>query len=219
MRAMANPAELLHRQLTAWRANPDGGDAAIAEKRIAARHIDAIEELLDQMDASKMKTGLYRRYSADWTKLALSHPHGWRSKTTQSYLDGITLEHLEHLADRLDDLVPTVLEGGLDDIRAYSQGIRSLVDEDDSLDPLLKMHVKQVVAHLIWCVDNYDATGDFELSEAIERLASAVIRATANTKHTQRWKDWLERIVWPFAVNLSSAIPSQILIQLALGGG
>ena len=45
---MANPAELLHATLTAWRKQP-GKNADPTEQRIAVRHLDAIEELLKQI--------------------------------------------------------------------------------------------------------------------------------------------------------------------------
>jgi hypothetical protein len=61
-----------------------------------------------------------------------------------------------------------------------------LLDEDDTIDQLLKMHVKQVIAHLNWCIDNYDAVGDFDLQEAVERLASAIIRAAGTSKSKDR---------------------------------
>ncbi len=133
-------------------------------------------------------------------------------------MNGTALEHLENLADRLDDFVPTVRPGGLDDIRSYAEGIGQLLDEDDTIaNDLLKLHVKQVIAHLNWCIDNYNAVGDFDLQEAVERLASSMIRAAAASGHKDWWKARMDTFVWPFVVNVIAAIPGNALAQLMLG--
>ena len=132
-------------------------------------------------------------------------------------MDQTALDHLENLADRLDDFVPTVRPGGLDELRDYANGIRELLDDDDSINELLKLHIKQVVAHLTWCIDNYNAVGDFDLQEAVERLASAILRAYAASSNKEKWSDAAKTWVWPFVVNVIAAIPSSALTQLALG--
>lgn len=212
---MANPAQLLLTYLTHLRENQSSA-ANLTHQRIAARHIDAIAELLDQMDAAQIKTILFRRYFDHWAQLVFTHPHGWQQGNAR-HRDDTALEHLEHLADRLDGLVPKLRDNGLDEIRAYTEELAAFVDEDDSIDPLLRLHVKQVIAHLDWCIENYDAVGDFDLQDAIERLIASMVRAAATSTHRERWKEWLDRIVWPFGVNVASALPAQALIQLALG--
>jgi hypothetical protein len=73
---MANPAELLLRQLQAWRGdqnNPNRDD-----QRIATRHIESIDELLNQMDGAGLKTDLFRRHFGRWVELTYGHPHTWQ---------------------------------------------------------------------------------------------------------------------------------------------
>jgi hypothetical protein len=83
---------------------------------------------------------------------------------------------------------------------------------------VLRQHVKQVIAHLLWCVDHYDSVGDFDLQEAIERLFATMVRTATTSDHKEQWVDWLmNNVVWPFTVNVASAIPAQALLQL-LGG-
>lgn len=64
---MANPAGLLHRQLSAWR--NDGNYADLTQQRIAVRHIEAVAELLDQMDDARIKTTIFRRHFDAWVAL------------------------------------------------------------------------------------------------------------------------------------------------------
>jgi hypothetical protein len=219
---MANPAELLHEKLTRWRANASH-HADPAEQRIAVRHLDAIEELLDQMDDAKIKTTLYRQYFDKWVALTLHNPQGWQNQKNLKHIDDSALENLEHLADRLDNgLVLKLQDGGLDALRAYSSDVRALLDEDESIPPLLRQHVKQVIAHLDWCIDNYAAVGEFHLQDAVERLIAAMIRATAASKRKDRWRDKLNTVAWPFvgnvAAQIAAAVPTQLAIQAMLGG-
>lgn len=224
---MANPAQLLLDQLRAWHAPGAQRSAAEARgvgnnnagrwlaERIAVRHLDAIDELLDEMEQAGRNITVFRRHYDKWADMVFAYPAGWARGG--GGLDTGELEHLENLADRLDDFVPTVRPGGLDDVRAYAEGIRTLIDEDDSIDALLKLHVKQVIAHLLWCVDNYDAVGAFDLQDAVERLASSILRAEANSKYKAKWKAARDTWVWPFVVNVIAAIPGNALAQLALG--
>lgn len=214
---MANHAELLHATLARWSSDQHYPDPA--DHRTAVRHLDAIEELLGQMDDVGLKTDVFRRHFIKWSTLTLRHPNDWGTQTAQKLTDTAALEHLENLAEWFRTLVPTVMGDGLDQIRRYVDGVRDLLDVDDSLDPLLKQHAKQVIAHLIWCVDNYDAVGDFDLQAAMERLIATMVRSAGASDKRDRWRDLLNGFVYPFGTQVAAAIPAQALIQLALGGG
>lgn len=214
---MANPAELLHTFLTTWRGNSDPEPRA---HRIAISHLDAIEELLDEMDDLKMRTDIYRRYFDQWMALTLHTPHGWQPQTNLKHIDDRALENLDLLADRFNDIVAKIQPDGLEQIRAYADEVRELLEEDTSVqDAGLRRHLLQVLAHLNWCVDNFSAVGEFDLQEAIERLVAAMIRVTANSTNKQRWRDKLNVVAWPFvagaAANIAAA-PVQLAITAAL---
>ncbi|TDO16938.1 hypothetical protein EV580_0102 [Mycobacterium sp. BK086] len=217
---MANPAELLYGTLTRWRANK-GHNADPDEQRIAVRHLDAISELLDVMDDAGLRTALYRKYYDKWVGLTLHNPHEWQTQTTHFHIDDAALENLDHLGDRLNGVVEKLQDGGLDAVQTYVNGVRELLDEDDSItDASLRRHVKQVLAHVEWCIRNYDAVGEFDLQEAIERLLAAMVRATAASSRQDRWKDKLKTMMWPFAREAALAIatsPIQLAIAAAFG--
>ncbi|MDQ2638069.1 MAG: hypothetical protein M3Y83_14470 [Actinomycetota bacterium] len=214
---MANPAELLHQTLIRWRAN-GGSYVDQLEQRIAVRHLDAIDELLTQMDAAQIGTDVYRRYFDKWATLTLHHPHDWQSQGQRQHIDDTPLDHLQNLSAWFRTLVPTVQAGGLDSLREFADGAEAVLADDDSIDPLLKRHVQSVIEHLAWCIDRYDEVGDFELREAVDRLIAAMVTTAARSKKKDGWRDWMNTFVYPFSVNMVSAIPAQAVVQLALGG-
>lgn len=218
---MPNPAELLHENLTQWRARK-GHNADPTEQRIAVRHLDAIAELLNRLDDLGERTDLYRPHFDHWAKLTLNNPHAWQKQPAALYKDDAALQSLQYLGDKLDGLLPRLENGGLAALREYVDGVRSLLDEDDSIsDPVLIGHVKQVLAHVEWCINNFDAVGEFDLQEAIYRLVASMLRATAASEKKDRWRDKLNTVAWPFAADVVAAIaaaPAQIAIAAALGG-
>lgn len=219
MRGMANPAQLLHAFLSGQRKVESYPDPQ--QQRIAVSHLDAIEELLARMDAAEMRTALYRRHFDRWVELTLRIPQAWQP-AAKRHIDDRALENLDHLADRLGDLVQKIEPGGLDTVRDYVSSVRELLDSDHSVqDFSLRQHLLQVIAHVNWCLDNFKAVGEFNLQEAIERLAAAMIRVTAHSKQKDRWRDVLNNVVWPFATNAAASIavaPATLAITTAFGG-
>jgi hypothetical protein len=210
---VANPAERLHGLLNGWRSTNSWPDAT--EQRIAARHIESIDELLDQMDAMGMKTHVYRRHFERWIALVYHSPHDWSGS---KHVDDRALENLELLADRLDGLVPKLQDGGLAALRKYAENARTFVSEDDSIGDPLKQHVLRVIAHLDWCIAHHDRVSDSDLQEAVERLFASMVRTATHSNDKQKWFDWImNNTVWPFTVSVAAAIPAQALLQL-LGG-
>ncbi|MBE5471607.1 hypothetical protein [Mycobacteroides abscessus] len=213
---MSNPAALLLDQLTTWRTS--ASYVSPNEQRVAVRHLDAIEELLNQMDGAGLKTSLYWKYFGRWGELVCRHPHGWHKDQAKAHFDDTALEHLEHLDDRLKGLVPELQSGGLDSLREYAAEARDIVDGDSTIDPDLRMHVKQVIAHLNWCIENYDAVGDFHLQAAVDRLFATMVRATGASQDRPRWIAWLNKVVWPFGKKAAAEIGVGVVTQLMLGG-
>lgn len=213
---MANPAERLHALLSTWRAHNSYADPT--EARMAARHIEAIDELLNQMAAMRIKTEVYRRHFDHWVQLVQRHPHGWQKGDNVKHVDDRALENLEILADRLDGLVPKLQDGGLEALHKYAEDARTLVSEDDSIDEQLKQHVLRVIAHLDWCIAHHDRVSDSDLQEAVERLFASMLRTGTTSRDRQKWFDWIaNNTVWPFTVNIAASIPAAALLQL-MGG-
>ncbi|VEG42739.1 Uncharacterised protein [Mycolicibacterium flavescens] len=214
---MANPAAVLHRILTSWRDNKNYADAN--EQRIAARQLELIDELVNQMEATEASgaTTIFRQQFSYWVSLVYHHPHGWKG-TNSKHVDDHALQILELLADRLDGMVPTLEPDGIDQIRTYAEHARRFVTEDQSITPLVRAHLLRVISHLDWCIVEQARLSDSDFQEAIERLFAAMVRTATTADDKQKWFDWImTNTVWPFTVNLATAIPAQALAQL-LGG-
>ncbi|MFF0527792.1 hypothetical protein ACFYT3_05325 [Nocardia amikacinitolerans] len=223
---MANPATLLLEQFTRWHrpGNHTATDARVPdtdrwrEHRLAIKHVEAIEQLLNEMSERGRNVAVYQGAWPIWCAAVFAYPQGWSNAGTAA-LDGARLDLLEVLAERLDDFVPAVNSDGLEQLRGYTHEVRETLDGDDSLPDELRAHMRRVIEHLEWCVEHYAQAGDFELREATDRLAAAVIRAGASTRHQDRWKKAMNDFVWPFTVNVVASIPGTALAQLVLGAG
>lgn len=189
--------------------------------RVAVRHLEAITQLLDELAAAGRNVGVYKRYIPSWWAVIFVHPGGWASGGSANIDVGV-LEHLETLADLLGNYVPAVKEGGLGEVSQYADLVAKTLADDDEVPDALRLHAMEVVAHLRWCVDNYAIAGDFELQDALERLAATVLRVTIHSSEENRstmWGPVMSSWVWPFVTNIVSAIPASALTMLALGAG
>jgi len=86
---MANPAQLLHTLLITWR----GGQQQSAEAargaacqgnwdahRIAVSHLNAIENLLGQLEASGRNIRVYRQQFPTWCQAVFAYPLGCKGQ-------------------------------------------------------------------------------------------------------------------------------------------
>lgn len=189
--------------------------------RLAVRHLDAIDQLLDEMAAAGSDVSVYRKYFPEWCSAVFAFPKGWDAAPWAD-ITGAKLEHLQNLAEMLRYYVPAVEPDGLAKLRTYADDIRAALRADTSIPEPLRIHAHEVIQHLLWCVDQYDLVGDFILADAVERLAAMIVHVGANSSEETRntvWSWFANNIVWPFGVSMMAAIPSQALAQLALGPG
>lgn len=219
---MSNPAFLLHRQFLVWN-KPElpASQARNPEQdqwqthRLMVRHLEAIDQLLNKLAERGMNVTVYRRTFPSWCAAVYAFPNGWGNPRSGA-LDLTALNHLETLAAWLDSEVPAVADGALDQLSEYVASIRKLLVEDGSLPPEFKGHLGQIIAHLEWCILNYSIAGDFEVRVAVERLMAGVAQAAAQSTMKDKWSTMMTTFVWPFAINIITAIPGQMLTQAAL---
>lgn len=225
---MANPAQLLFAQLSAWHVidqrrttaqvrHVHGSNVGWEQMRMAVRHLDAIEELLTQMSQAGRDVSVYHRHFPSWTTAVFAYPNGW-NKMGLCDVNQQMLDHLHTLGDLMEILVPTLSPTGDGELRSFCARLLNTLDDDPTIPDPLKLHLREVVRHLEWCLDQYAVAGDFEVRKAVERLVAAMAQVAGASENPDRWKTVLNTWVWPFAVNMVSAIPAQTIIQLALGG-
>ncbi|ORW27790.1 hypothetical protein AWC19_02730 [Mycobacterium palustre] len=151
-----------------------------------------------------------------WYQIVFAFGNGWQGQGTAN-IDQTSLNTLEMLAERLEDVVPALEADGIARINGYVESVADVLAGDSSIPAPLRAHINDVIAHVRWCTDNYATVGDFSLQDALERLAGAVVRGAANSTDKSKWKNVVNNIVWPFAVNMMAAIPAAELVALVTG--
>ena len=225
---MANPATLLLRQFKAWDAN--GGPESNRNKSAAQmrgedwpthrrtiRYIDSIEQILSEMAELGRNVHIYQQYIPEWTAIVFVWSSSWRQQTS-GQIDPQAMQHLETLSDRLDDYVPTVEPNGLSELRDYLDIVRETLKDDPTIPAAMRIHIEQVLNHVVYCVDEYATVGDFDLQAAVERLGATIVRAAGASKNPTHWAKAANTFVWPFMVGTMSSIASASLAQLLPGG-
>jgi hypothetical protein len=222
---MANPASLLLAQLRAWQSpqktaddvRKTGDTETWVRHRLAVRHLAAIEEVLDEMAAQgRSGINLYQQMMVSWTQAVFAWPHGWGTPRS-GQIDGTALQHLETLAGRLDDHIPTATADGLNSTKAFAGKVTNTLAGDDSIPADLKAHLRQLVDQLLWCIERYDITGDFELKLAIERLLMTAGVAGQQSSNGGGWTRVVRGFKSPFAVQTAAGLTSGAMLMLMHG--
>jgi hypothetical protein len=218
---MANPAQLLHARFLAWRGAQNVAASTARglngqnwqEHTLAVRHLGEIDELLRLLESQGRNMRVAREALPGWYQVVFAYPGGWSGQGSATIAPQ-SIDTLEMLAERLEDVVPALEDDGIDRINEYIDSVVKVLTADTSLPVDLRIHVNDVIAHVRWCIENYETVGDFSLQDALERLAGAVVRGAANSSDKGRWKTVVNNIVWPFAVNMMAALPASQLVAL-----
>lgn len=218
---MANPAQLLLERFHAWR-GPNNVAATNArslnganwdEHTQAVLHLKEIEELLRLLESQGRNTRVPREALPSWYQVVFAFPSGWSGGGTAT-INQEAINTLEMLAERLQDVVPTVEPGGIEQVIGYVDAVRDVLVEDASLPAQLRSHINDVIEHVRWCAENYSIVGDFSLQDALERLSGAIMRGAFSSTDKSKWQKVAETWVWPFVVNMAAALPSAGLVAI-----
>ena len=224
---MANPAQLLLNQFHAWRNDQTTADKARnmrtqpeawIQHRVAVRHIDALDEILTEMDAQGKNVAVYRSQLPTWTGIVFGWPYGW-GQANSGRIDTTALHHLETLAGRLEDYLPAADDAGRERTRALVEAVRAAIEGDDSLPADLRIHLAQMADQLGWCLDRYDITGDFELKNAIDRLLITIGVTAQRSKNGGVWTTIANEFVSPYIVGTAAQITGSAMLMLITGAG
>lgn len=231
---MANPAELLLRQLRAWD-NPaktppskhrklDTAERAehLRHHEIAMAHVSAIRELLGVLAATTgVDYSIYEKAIPQWTEMILNYPHAWNPQSsvpTKSF-NPTALAHLQTLAPQIDRVVPSYTDQERASLRTTFDDIATLLGEDDSLPTQMRTHFALMIGHMRQTLLEYDISGDFELYRANVALKSLVDVATKNSKSRDRkprWRQIGKELVFPTVVPMAIESAS-VYAQYQLG--
>lgn len=233
---MANPARELHVLYSDWisRMAPDSTGApramnsvirptsvAGAEEIIhAGRLLARISELLDQLERKGHNVGLYRRQLPDWTLGMIGYHGGWGSPMkARNVMHEEHMDEIEGFANFLDGKVPVLTQDGEVRLRDVTRQARDLLEQDDSLDPRIKLYIYSLLDEIQRGLDESKLSGSFDFAASMERLWVAMRAAEGSSKKASAlWRDlWVS-----FATGLVSGglIESgQALIAIAQVGG
>ncbi|GAB3134915.1 hypothetical protein GCM10027289_27730 [Tsukamurella serpentis] len=224
---MANPAELLHAQLTAWNAPSQPANDARqmgtesvtwSAHRQAVRHLEAIDELLNLMSSKGRNVTVYRDEFSNWCAHVFAFGSGWVAAGSGG-IDVQSLRFLHALSGLLDYEVPEATPEARQSVQDFLSAATQVLNNSGA-PAHLRMHLVNVINHAQWCLDHFDAAGDFELATALERLLGAIgVTAESDTdpESVGRWKTLLHTFVYPYATSTLAGLSSGTAL-LALKG-
>lgn len=176
---MANPAELLHAQLTKWNGpenvaarNTRGIPASQGweDHRRAVMLLKDIEELLTIAEKNQgLNMSHARRHFDRWTQMVFAYPYGW-SSSGQHSIDAASLEQLEATATTLQMVVPEFVDGGPEGFAGFLDAVRDRVDALCDEGEFLRIHAHRIINHLHGLLDARKYMGEFRIANAINDL-------------------------------------------------
>lgn len=224
---MSNPAQLLLNQFHEWRNDRQTADNARGTNnqpeawirhRVAVRHVDALDEILTEMEARGKNVAVYRSYLTQWSAIVFAWPHGWGSNGS-GRIDDTALHHLETLAGRLEDYLPASDDSGRQRTRGLVDAVTAALADDESLPTELRVHLRQMADQLAWCLDRFEITGDFELKKAIDRLLITIGITAQRSGNGGLWTKIVNEYASPFIVNTAAQITGTGMLMLITGSG
>ena len=221
---MANPAELLFNQFTEWnkpaesaqKARKDTPDLAI--HRRAIHNLNDINHLLRHMENEGKRVRVYKEAFPRWVKTVFNYPDYWQGSKSAAIVQK-DIDYLENLIDVLDPFVPKLDAGSFEGVRSHLEQIESLLNEDDSLDPLSRESAREVVANVREAIDNFEIFGDFRTEKLLQLLLGQLAVLTLRSSRREKWKTVLNGFVIPYLVaQLPSLSQSGIVEAITQGG-
>lgn len=221
---MADPAKLLHTQLTSWSKTGLLGevrkldsDAGWHQQRMAAVNLDNVMTLLDRLDAADKNTAPFRKYTtqlhwavfgfgSDWKKVAGRQQHA------PNPVDEHALNSLEMVSMAVEAFIPELEPGGVASMQKMLEA-DVLQQPSDDFPYELKAYFIRVRDHLAWCVNHFNEVGEFELHEAAMQFRMTVLFMTfgAPEGEAPRWLEFLQdKFVWPFVTTTVTSQPAAV---------
>ncbi|BAQ21179.1 hypothetical protein [Corynebacterium glutamicum] len=216
---MANPAELLHTQLSEWRKTGSlkttrnlPSEVGWSDMRFAVTNLQNCIDLLNKMEANGQQITAWTSYIESWNRAVFGLDVPWSgSSGANGGVDEHALNSLLSLSAFLDLYVPKLNEGGLD-------SLRDMLDSDILNKPAqdypfeLKAYLARVRNHLEWCIENFDKLGEFELHEAAMQFRMTVLfmaSSAPNATEKNRWATFIkDKFVWPFTTSTMTTAPA-----------
>ncbi len=228
MRNMANPADDLYEIFLEWKKEfeslPESNHPSVWEarklgrrnnspmggwkkQRQAARCLEAIDAIIDQMEKEGDDVSSERAYFNDWVAAVFAYPDGWRQKSAGVPEQALT--SLGMFRNNARRILPDVGPDFIEQIRRDLEEEPSLTPPPGSYPADLFAYFTRVRAHLKHCIDNYEATNSFDLQQAAEHYRAAVFMMS-NGHFVTNPADWGRFAVRVYGWNLGRRFGNRV---------
>lgn len=210
---MANPAELLHRQLLGWtdgrtktakearNFNKQNGEnnsqfqsrtAQIwADHRLAVTRLNQVVEAIEVAKREGVPVTVYDQFIPQWTKAIFAYPHGWAERSEPGILKA-PLDQLEGVAALLDFVIPKFEEGSSEKFSNFLEVLLYRVSALDESHRFLREHSIRIIQHLRGCLEDLDLYGEFKIIDALHEL-KYILEALEEAADTQEDKKFYQK--------------------------
>lgn len=221
---MADPATLLHDQLSAWskadtlsvvrNLNTEEG---WRKQRIAAVNLDNVLKILDRLDDEGADTSPWRKYTRDLHKAVFGFETDWLKRNDRhphapNPVNEHAINSLPMLSMVSKHLVPKLEGGGLQRLQDML-GSEILKKPSMEFPYELRAYFVRVRDHLSWCVENFDEVGEFSLHEAAMQFRMTVqfMAVGAPVGEQSKWWSFVkDTFVWPFISTTVTTGPAEL---------
>lgn len=187
---VANPAELLFKNLVQWNPPNESTQTAPANYRhlkenrdhvlrmheIAIGYIAQIRELLDTLE---QMTGTdvdeFRRELPNWTAMVLAYPKGWNAA---AQFNETSLRFLKTLGPLLNGLVPSYSDEDINEVSAGLKEILELLQQETTISRTLAIYLLNLINNCRWVLHDYRLQGDYAVARATTLLRDTIKTAS-----------------------------------------
>ncbi|MFI2563558.1 hypothetical protein [Paenarthrobacter sp. NPDC018779] len=216
-----NPAHELLELFEQWGEQPDGNplkgrgfhkneDEAVDDHLHAMCLLAAMKNCVDDLERGGYRVKSFRRSFRLWTKAVMNYPHAWNTNSNSAIFSVHAMDTLENLAAAIDGHLPTPTPERIAEIMSYLDDVVSLLGDDESLSPELRLHVSKIVQMIRGCIAEEKAFGETDLKQALYDLWVALYAAAGQSEGEEqrsRWTAMAEAIYKPAAAGFIGSIP------------
>lgn len=156
----------------------------------------------------------------------------WANACTSPYratgfgpsIENQTIRNLKFCASMISQLFLPITDPAFHKKReAYEQEIRTLADtveEDETLNPALRSHMRALLDHILECLATLETTGQFYIQDAFQKLSFYIDAARFQTSNedAKTVYDSIAKLLIDLNIGVaSSLIASQILPAISAG--
>jgi hypothetical protein len=167
------------------------------------RHVDLWEKAGEEVSAFRSALPAWKQQLSEDSSEHFTTQLGSSSRSVSSGDIGV----LKWAASKLSASSPTMDEETRKSITKLIDHVRKVVVKDGSLPDDLRLHLVNLLQQVASAVEHWEITGDFVLSDALDRLFGAMRIAETMSNEpsawSDAWNDWAKPIAVGMIVNIA----------------